>query len=122
MEIPSKIGEMSCEGGLRPLLLWLKGGKGHSQFGQRLDKMNAQPYGHNQDNANVTWAKDWKVWPVYVVSLLGLRYLLDILSLSSMPLGLGWTMIHLLHAIVRLSSRITWNLLHLYLIHINLHI
>ena len=63
--------------------------------------MNASPYGHNQDNANVAWAKDWKVWPVYVISLLGLRYCLDILSLSSMPLGLGWTIIHLVHALVR---------------------
>ena len=63
--------------------------------------MNASPYGHNQDNANVAWAKDWKVWPVYVISLLGLRYSLDIVSLSSMPLGLGWTIIHLIHGFVR---------------------
>lgn len=63
--------------------------------------MLAQPYSHDQDNASVAWAKDWRVWPVYVVSLLGLRYLLDIFSVSSMPLGIGWTIIHLLHAIVR---------------------
>jgi hypothetical protein len=64
--------------------------------------MLVQPYGHNQENANVQWTKDWHTWLVYAFSLLGIRYLLDIVSVSSMPLGLGWTITHLLHFVVRL--------------------
>lgn len=61
------------------------------------------PSGHDKDNANVGWARDWRVWPVYVFSVLGLRYVLDILTVESLSDGLGWTIIHLLHSAVRLS-------------------